>query len=262
VVDKMITKDRAVMMVGLGASARRQGQMPSTRMGIAALLRENLTKAQEYLAKVEAYQKDKKGKEPGRNLTMEALLPVIRGEMPVMVHAERLDDLLTALRLADEFKLKLIFDGATDAYKIVDELKKRAIPVILENTFRGAGNVEDRGFNPENAAILARAGVIVAFRADEGSWTTPGVGEPGGDLLEIAAFAVKNGMSEEASLRAVTIDAARILGLEDRIGSLAPGKDADILILRGHPLRTQSLPEALFINGRLAYQRQEGEHLQ
>ena len=262
VVDKMIAKDRAVMMVGLGASARRTGQMPSTRMGIAALLRENLTKAQEYMAKFDAYQKDKKGKEPARNLTLEALLPVLRGEMPVMVHAERRDDLLTALRLADEFKLKLIFDGATDAYKIVDELKKRAIPVVLENIFRGVGNIEDRDFNPENPAILARAGITVAFRAAEGSWTTPGLGSPGGDLLEIAAFAVKNGMSEEAALRAISIDAARIVGLEGRIGSLAPGKDADILILRGHPLRTHSVPEALFINGRLAYQRQEGEHLQ
>jgi imidazolonepropionase-like amidohydrolase len=119
----------------------------------------------------------------------------------VLIHCERKDDILTALRLADEFKLKVVLDGATDAYKVVDELKKRGVAVILEDIFRGAGNIEDRGFNPQNAAILARAGITIAFRPGEGSWYVPAAGEAGGDLLETAAFAFRNGLSEEEASR-------------------------------------------------------------
>ena len=260
-VDKMVIKERAVMVFGLGRSAKRSGAMPSTRMGIAAVLRETLTKAQEYKDKADQYQKEKKGKEPAKDPSLEALLPVLRGEMPVMLHAERTDDILTALRIADEFKLKLILDGATDAYKVVDEIKKRDIPVIVEDLFRGAGGIEDRGFNPKMPAILAKAGVLLAFRSSEGSWTVPAVGEAGGDLLEIAAFAFKNGMPEDAALRAVTIDAARIAGMEKRVGSLEAGKDADFLILRGHPLQTMSVPEAVFIDGKAVFERRDDAHL-
>ena len=260
-VDKMVVKDRTVMVFGLGQSAKRASSMPSTRMGIAAVLRETLVKAQEYKEKADQYQKDKKGKEPAKDPSLEALLPVLKGEMPVMLHAERLDDILTALRIADDFKLKLILDGATDAYKIAGEIKKRDIPVIVEDLFRGAGNIEDRGFNPQSPALLAKAGVRVAFRPSEGSWNVPAVGGEGGDLLEIAAFAFKNGMPEEAALRAVTIDAARIAGMEKQVGSLEAGKDADFLILRGHPLQTMSVAELVLINGQVVFERREGAHL-
>jgi len=261
IVDKMLVKNKAMMVFGLGASAKREDQMPMTRMGIAALLRETLTKAKEYMEKVEIAKKDKDALELERDFSLEALIPVLRGEMPVLIHCERRDDILTALRIADEFQLRVILDGATDAYKIVDEIRKRNIPIILEDIFRGLGSVEDAGFNPEAAAILSRAGVKIAFRATEGAWYSPGVAWGGGDLLEIAAFAYKNGMNETTALRAVTIDAAEILGLKDRIGSLEEGKDADILILRGHPLRVASIPEAVFIDGKLVYKREKGERL-
>ncbi len=261
VADKMIIKDNAVMMFGLGRSAKRKDKMPTTRMGIAALLRETLTKAQEYKDKVDQYEKDKKGKKPKRDLSMEALIPVLKGEMPVMIHCERKDDILTALRIADEYKLKVILDGATDAYKIVSEIKKRNIPVVLEDLFRGIGNIEDKGFKPENPSILAKAGIIVAFRPGEGSWYTPAAGWGGGDLFEIATLAFKNGMTEEDALKAITINAAKVIGLEEKIGSLEKGKDADILILRGHPFKTRSIPQAVFINGKLVYHMEEDEHL-
>ncbi len=261
VIDRMIVKDKAVMVFGFGASAKRIGQMPSTRMGIAALLRETLIKAQEYREKVEKYEKDKSGSAPQRDLSLEALLPVLRGEMRVLVHAEREDDILTALRIADEFKLKIILDGATDAYRVVGEIKRRDIPVILEGLFRGAGNIEDKGFTNQNPAILAKAGIRVGFKEQEAwKWSQPGAGDSGGDLFEIAAFAVRNGMPEDAALRAITIDAATIIGAEARVGSLEPGKDADILVLRGHPLRTGSVPEAVFIDGKLVFQREESAH--
>ena len=262
VVDKMILRDDAVMIFGFGASAKRSGQPPSTRMGLAALLRETLVKAQEYQAGRERYEKDKKGKPPALDLSMEALLPVLAGRLPVLVHAEREDDIRTALRIADEFKFKLILDGATDAWKLAPELAKREIPVILEDLFRGVGQVEDKGFNPRSPVILAEAGVRLAFRPAEGSRWTPGLGAAGGDPLEIAAFAVRNGLAQDAALRAVTIDAARIAGVAERTGSLEPGKDADFLVLRGHPLGTRSIPEAVFIAGRLVYQRQGTTHLE
>jgi imidazolonepropionase-like amidohydrolase len=259
VVDRMIIKDQAAMVFGFGVSAKRKEQSPMTRMGLAALLRDNLVKAREYGAARERYEKDKKGTEPARDLAMEALLPVLRGAMPVVVHAEREDDIRTALRIADEFDLRIILDGATDAYKLAGELARRGIPVILADPFRGAGNIEDRGFDPAAAAVLAEAGVRLAFRAAEGSRWTPAAGEAGGDLLEIAAFAVKNGLDEEAALRAVTVDAAAIAGIAGRTGSLEAGKDADILILRGHPFRTKSVPEAVFIDGKLVHRRAERE---
>lgn len=254
VVDEMIAKERAVMVMGLGRSSRREGQMPSTRMGVAALARETLIRAQEYMRKAEAG-----GEDPGslkRDLDMEALIPVLKGETPLLVHAERRDDIHTALRIADEFNLRIILDGATDAYKLVDEIAERGIPVIVENLFRGAGSIEDEGFDPSAPARLSEAGVRIAFRPRiDSGWFTPASGSPGGDLLEIAAFAVRNGMDPDAALRSVTIDAATIIGMEDRIGSLEPGKDADLLILRGHPFRTHSVPEAVFIDGKVVYQR-------
>lgn len=265
VVDSMVISDQAVMMVGMGVSAKRSDRMPSTRMGVAALLRQTLTRAREYLAKkkLKATKKQdlqRSGPE-GTDLAMEALIPVIEGRTPVLIHAERRDDILTALRIADEFGLRVILDGGTDAWKLTEQISEREIPVIIEDLFRGAGNIEDRGFNPANPALLAEAGIRVAFRSSEGSWVTPGAGSPGGDLLEIAAFAVRHGLPVESALRAVTIDAAAMIGVDDRVGSLETGKDADFLILRGHPLKTGSIPEAVFIKGNLVHRRTAGENL-
>ncbi|MBN2206982.1 MAG: amidohydrolase family protein, partial [Candidatus Aminicenantes bacterium] len=260
IVDEMIVKDKAVMVFGFGPQAKRPSAMPSTRMGLAALLRETLVKAREHQAAIDRWEKDKKGAHPS-DLSLEALLPVLKGEMPVLVHAEREDDIRTALRIADEFKLKVILDGATDAWKLAAELKKRDIPVILDNIFRGIGHIEDAGFNPRNPALLAEAGVRVAFKPETGGWMVPGPGEAGGDPLEIAAFAVRNGMSEEAALRAITIDAARIAGIDATTGSLEPGKDADFVILGGAPLSTTSVPEAVFSDGRLVFKNEPGRRL-
>ncbi len=258
VADDMIIRDKAVMVFGLGNSVKRPNQPPMTRMGIAALLRESLTKAQRYREQKENEAQDDFSP---ANMDMEALLPVLSGEMPVMIHCERKDDIMTALRLADEFNLKLILTGMTDAYKAAEVLKKRNIPVILERVFRRTTYPDDNDFNPMNPALLAESGVPVAFKPEEGGlWVFPAVAWGGGDLLETAALAVKNGMPAEAALRAVTINAARIIGMDDRVGSLEPGKDADILILKGHPLRVRALPQAVFVEGKLVYHKEKGEH--
>ncbi len=254
VVDEMIVSKNATMVFGFGRSSKRENKAPMTRMGVAALLRETLVKAQEYMRKVDAHDEDDDPLK--RVLDMEALLPVLRGETPVLVHAERRDDIYTALRIADEFGLEIILDGAVDAYKLVDEIKSREIPVIIENLFRGIGAIEDEGFNPRMPALLSEAGVRIAFRPNINSgWYTPGSASPGGDMLEIAAFAVKNGMDMNAALRSVTIDAARIIGVDERVGSIERGKDADLLILRGHPLQTLAVPEAVLVDGELVYKR-------
>lgn len=262
VIDKMIVKDNSVMMVGLGSAVKRDGQMPSTRMGSAALLRQTLIKARQYARKLERNKENnKKGDVQPRDLSMEAMLPVVKGDMPVMFHCERQDDILTALRIADEFDLKAILTGAAEAHQAVDEIRKQKVPVILESLFRGGGNIEDEDFTTKNPGILSRAGIKINFTlGDYLAWYIP-LSLMGADPLEAAAFAYKNGMSEEAALRAVTIDAAEIIGCDDRVGSLKPGKDADIVIIRGHPFKTQSIPEAVFIDGNLVYQRKPGEHM-
>jgi len=243
--------------MGLGASAKKEDKAPMTRMGITALARATLIKAQEYMEKLESADEDSGPVK--RDLDMEALIPVLKGETPVLVHAERRDDIHTALRIADEFGLRIILDGATDGYKVLDELRARDIPVIIEDLFRGIGSIEDEGFDPSTPARLSEAGIRIAFRPRINSgWFTPGSSGAGGDLLEIAAFAVKHGLDPDAALKSVTIDAARIIGMEDRVGSLEAGKDADILILSGHPFLTRSISEAVFIDGKLAYQREPG----
>jgi imidazolonepropionase-like amidohydrolase len=259
-VDRMIIKDSSVMLFGLGRQAKRKDRMPSTRMGTAALIRQTLIKAKEYLA-----QKERAGQDgassPDTDLSLEGLIPVIRGDSPAMFHCERKDDILTALRIADEFSLKAVITGGSEAHAVVDELKKQNVPVVLETLFRGGLNIEDAGFTEDNPAILSRAGVPVGFTlGDYLAWFIP-LGLMGADPLEAAAFAHRQGMSEEAALRSVTIDAAKIVGCERRIGSLEPGKDADLIILPGHPFRTKSVPVAVFIDGRLVYKRQRGENL-
>lgn len=259
VVDKMIENDFSSMMFGLGGSTKRSSGKPMTRMGVASLMRSTLIKAQEFRDKQEKANGDDE-KKPKRDLSMEPLAKVVNGEVPVIIHAERRDDILTAIRIADEFGLKIIIDGGTDAYKVADELKKRDIPVILQDLFRGTGNVEDKGFNPENPKILADAGIRITFRSSDGSWVVPGAAEAGGDLLEIASFAVKYGLNADTALRAVTLESARIIGMDDRIGSIEPGKDADLVILSGHPFRIRSIPVAVFVDGKLVYTEKDRLH--
>jgi imidazolonepropionase-like amidohydrolase len=261
VVDKMVLKKKAAMMFGLGSSAKRENVMPSTRMGMAALIRQSLANAVDYKNRMENRENEDNEASLPRDFSSEALIPVIKGEMPVMVHCEREDDILTAIRIADEFHLKIVLTGASEAYKVVDEIQKRHIPVVLEQIFRGGRGIEDRDSSDKNAAILSQSGIKVNFTlGDYLAWYIP-MGLMGADPLEIAAYAFKNGMSEEAALRSITIDAAEIIGCSDRVGSLEPGKDADILILRGHPFMTHSVPEAVLIDGKIVFTRKKDDFM-
>lgn len=249
VIDRMIIKNPIGLKVAFGENPKRvyggNKKAPMTRMATAALLRENLVKAQNYMRKLQSAEKDT-DKVPDRDLRMEALVEVLRGNIPLRAHAHRADDIMTAIRIAEEFNLKIIIEHCTEGFKIADELAQRNIPAIVGPTLSNRAKVELQYRTHENPGILARAGVKVAMMTDH-----PVI--PINYLYLEAALAVKAGMDETEALRSVTINAAEIIGLADRIGSLETGKDADLIILDGPPLEIKSRVEMVIVDGKVAF---------
>jgi len=224
-------------------------------MGIAYLLRDNLLKAREYKESLkEAATEEKK---PKRDLQLEALVPVIEGKLSLMVRVHRKSDILNLFSIADEFGIKLIIEGGTDAYKVADQLAERGIPVVITSLRGYNPTPETADFRPDLPALLEKAGVKVGFRLDDARWPINSLGHQDGNLTLNAALAFKNGMSELGAIRSITIDPAEMLGIADQVGSIEPGKDADILILSGHPFLIRAVPEMVLINGNIVFQ-QEG----
>jgi imidazolonepropionase-like amidohydrolase len=248
-VDEAVLKNPVGLKVALGENPKRvygeQKKAPATRMATAALLRETLVAAQNYAAKL-ARGKDNPTKRPERDLKLEALLPVLRREIPLLIHAHRSDDILTGLRIADEFNLKVSLQHATEAHKISEELARRGIPAVVGPSLTTRAKVELKERTFATPGILTRAGVKVALMTDHPV-------TPIQYLPLTAALAVREGMEEEAALKAITINAAEILGVEDRVGSLEVGKDADIIVLDGHPLDWRTKVELVLVNGEIAY---------
>jgi imidazolonepropionase-like amidohydrolase len=218
-------------------------------MGIAALVRESFTAARDYRAKWEAY-KSKKGKDnakrPDRDLKMEALLPALAGDMPVFARAHRVDDILTAVRLADEFGLRLVLSHATEGYKVADLLAQKKIPVVVGPISTQPDRTETLGAIYENAARLHEAGVTIAIQT----------GDSPGDALSVrmlpyeAALAVAYGLPWEAAIRSLTVNPAEIFGVADRIGTLQPGREASLFVAEGDPLQPLTRLRHLMIAGR------------
>jgi imidazolonepropionase-like amidohydrolase len=262
----MVLLEPAGMKMALGENPKRvygeQKKLPSTRMGNAALLRQSLVDAQNYLAKWGRYE-DEQAKyqakleegetdadaptPPDRDLKLEALGKVLRREMKARVHAHRADDMLTAIRIAEEFELDLTLEHATEGYKIADILAEKNIPVTAGPILFSRTKYELRDMTPENPGIMAKAGVKVAIQTDEMSAVKY--------LIINAALAVREGMPEDEALRAITIHPAQVIGIADRIGSLEVGKDADIVVFSGHPFDYRTVVEQVFVDGVLAYQR-------
>jgi imidazolonepropionase-like amidohydrolase len=267
-VEDMVLLEPAGMKMALGENPKRvygeQKKTPSTRMGNAAALRVALVEARDYLekwqrydqklaeyeAKVESGERDAQRPDPPqRDLKLEALGKVLRREMKARVHAHRADDMLTAIRIAEEFDLDLTLEHATEGYKIADILAEKDIPVTAGPILFSRTKFELKDMTPRNPALMAKAGVKVAIQTDEMSAVKY--------LAMNAALAVREGLPEEEALKAVTIHPAEIIGVADRVGSLEPGKDADIVILSGHPFDFRTVVEWVLVDGETAYRREE-----
>jgi imidazolonepropionase-like amidohydrolase len=246
IVDRMILRDPCGLKVAFGENPKRaygdQKKMPSTRMGTAGLLREALTRAQTYLRKQDA-GRENPDKLPDRDLRLEAIGLVLRREIPLLAHCHRADDILTALRIADEFQVNVVLEHATEAHRIAEEIAQRQVPCVVGPTFGSRGKVETKEKTFASLGLLVRAGVRVAICSDHPV-------TPSSYLRLYAALAVGEGLAEEDALKAITIWPAEIMGVGDRIGSLEAGKDADFAIFSGDPLDIRTRPEMVFIDGR------------
>jgi len=249
VIDHMVIKSPVGLKVAFGENPKRvygSGQKsPMTRMATAAILRDSLVKAQNYMRKLEQGSRDPE-KLPDRDLKMEVLVRVLKGELPLRAHAHRADDIMTAIRIADEFKVKLVVEHCTEGFKIAEELARRNIPAITGPSLTSRSKVELQHRTHQNAGILSRMGVKVAIMTDH-----PVI--PINYLSLSAALAVKAGMDEREALRAITLNAAQIIGLDERLGSIDPGKDADLVILNGQPLELNTRVERVIIDGKTAF---------
>ncbi|MFD2417368.1 amidohydrolase [Amycolatopsis pigmentata] len=219
-------------------------QTPSTRLGTAAIIREAFTKARNYAAQREHARAE--GKPFDVDLTLETLAKVLDGELYWDQHTHRADDIVTAIRLAQEFGYKLVVNHGTEGHLIADVLARHEVPVILGPLFTTRAKVELRNRTMRSAGILQRAGVKLAITTDH-----PVV--PINFLVYQAALAVKDGLEPDAALRALTANPASMLGLDDRIGALKPGLDADVVIWSGDPLDVMNRALRVFIRGREVY---------
>ena len=243
----MVVKAPAAMKFALGENPKSvyndRKETPVTRMATAALIREELSKALEYQEKMDKANQDPDTDMPDYDAKLEALAPVLRGELPAHFHAHRADDIATAVRMSREFGLNYVIVHGTEGYKIADLLAAEGAAVITGPCLTDRSKPELVGQTLENPALLARAGVKVAICTDHPE-------TPIQYLPLCAAMAVRGGMAEEEALAAITCNPAQIAGLDHRLGTLTPGKDADIVVTSGHPFDWNGTVKAVFLEGK------------
>ena len=242
-VDDMVVRDPIAMKCAFGENPKRcyRDKCDSSRMTTAAKLREMLFKAREYERKIVAAGDDE-SKLPAFDMKLEALRPVIRGELPLKAHAHATEDIFTAIRIAKEFGLKLTLEHVTEGHLIVEELAKAGYPCAVGPSLGDASKWELRNMSFTTPGILARAGIQVSIITDADVI-------PQEYLPLCAGLAVKSGMDPFDALQAITINPARHAGIADRVGSLEEGKDADIVITNGSPFEVSTNVCAVFVNG-------------
>jgi imidazolonepropionase-like amidohydrolase len=246
--DEMLIREPLSVKSALGENPKRvygeQKKLPSTRLGVAAVIRDAFTQAQDYkLRRAHA----ERAEEPfERDNTLETLVRVLDGELPWSQHTHRADDIATAVRLSEEFGYRLVINHGTEAHLLADLLAEKNIPVIIGPLFTSRPKVELRRRSLRNPGILARAGVKIAITTDH-----PVV--PVNFLVHQATLAVKEGLDAETALRSITTNPAEIMSLDDRVGSLRPGLDADIVIWSGDPLDVMSRALRVYVAGREVY---------
>ena len=247
-VDEAVVRPAAMIAVTLGDQARPGGddpkKSPGTRSKAVAMLRGELVKTLDYVRKQQLPDVDKR---PARDLRREAFAEALAGKLPLLVTADRATDIDAALRVAAEFKLRLVLDSAAEAYLLADRIKQAGVPVIVHPSMRRAGMGETENLSFETAATLRKAGIPVALQSGfEGYVPKTRVA-----LFE-AGIAAANGLEFEEALATITIDAARIIGVEDRVGSLQPGRDGDVAVFDGDPFEYTTHCTAVVVNGRVA----------
>lgn len=249
-VDDMIIKEETCMKMALGENPKRvygTGQKnPGTRMASAALMREWLFKARDYQKKLNAWEnKEEDAKEPAFDMKLHSLKRVFEG-MPVKIHAHRADDIMTAIRIAKEFDLNVTIDHATEAYLIPNKIKDDNIRLIIGPTLGSASKYELVNKSFHSARILEEHDIEFAIMTDHPVITLD-------TTLVQAALFVKEGLSEQRALEALTITSARLNGIDDRVGSIEVGKDADIVIWDGPFFDIMTRPELVMINGEVVH---------
>ncbi|MEE2704389.1 MAG: amidohydrolase family protein [Myxococcota bacterium] len=259
-VSEFVVRFPSALVFNLGevpkATYAAEKRAPTTRMGTAALIRKALSEAGAYARKRSAASRkgsrasSERAETPERSLPNDALALVLARELPALFVARREDDLATALRLGEEFGLEVQLADATEGYLMAGRIARAGVPVLVGPVMERVGSLETMNASFENAAILAAAGVPVVFRSGfEGYVPKVRV------VLFEAAIAAANGFGFDAALTALTSRAARVLGVEDRIGSLEPGKDADLVLYDGDPFEYSSHVERVLVGGELAYSR-------
>lgn len=244
-VENMIIKEAVAMKCAFGENPKRcyEKMSNTSRMTTAFILREALAKAQLYMAKKEAAGDDVL-KMPPLDMKSEALIPVLKGEMPLKAHAHTTEDMFTALRIAKEFNVKITLEHVTEGHLIVEELVKENVPLAVGPTLTDASKYELRNKSWETPGVLAKAGCQVAIITD-----APVI--PQEHLPLCAGLAVRAGMDPFAALQAITINAAKHAGIADHVGSLEIGKDADIVITDGSPFEVSTTIKCVLIDGKL-----------
>lgn len=238
-IEEMVLKRNAGLKIAFGENPRKtygdQKKMPVTRMATAAMIRKEFYKASRYLDKRSSsdYEFD---------LNMEALIKVLQKQMPLRAHAHRADDIVTAIRIAKEFDVDIIIEHATEGHLIADLIAAAKIPAVLGPNLITRAKMELKELNLAAPAILFQKGVFFALMSDH-----PVL--PSGFLPVYAGIAARYGLPEEEALRAITVNAAKILGISQRVGSLAPGLDADLVVWSDYPLLLSAKPEMVFVDG-------------
>jgi len=249
-IDDMIVLEPAAMKVAFGENPKRvyngKGKMPSTRMGTAAILREALFNASNYKNKKEKAIKN--GEKFEQDFKMEAWMPVLEKKLPIKAHAHRADDILTAIRIAKEYDVLLTLEHCSEGHLISEYIKEAGVPAVVGPTMTSRTKIEVNKKTFETPSILKNAGVKVAIMTDH-----PVI--PIQYLPKCAGFAAKEGLGVEEGLRSITINAAEICGVEKRLGSLEPGKDADIAIFSGNPMEIFTDTLYTIIDGKIVYKK-------
>jgi imidazolonepropionase-like amidohydrolase len=250
-IDNMVIQETAALKVAFGENPKRtysnQKKSPSTRMATAAILREQLFKARIYKEKLEK-AKENPDKKPDYDMKLEPLVKVLNKEIPLKAHAHRTDDIFTALRIAKEFDVNITLDHCTEGHLIIEDLIKENKYIISGPQLTERTKYELKNKTFKSPAMMSRAGLKVAITTDH-----PVV--PIQYLSMCAGLAVKDGMDEMEALKAITINAAEVLRLKERLGSLEVGKDADIAIFDGHPFDVTSKSVVVLIDGEIVFQR-------